>query len=85
MNTTWRKLIDEERKRANDTSDLVHCTLTEEQLNEVFDAGMGDDAPSFTLWTEARVYFLAIYDSSVWAASAPRNPCDEVTRRVGGT
>ena len=44
------------------------------------------DGKPFTAWTERRVYFPAMYDGSVWVASAPRNPCDEAhdSAFVGG-
>lgn len=38
----------------------------------------------FTVWTKDRVYFPAGYDSSLWVASVPRNPCDESVEYVGG-
>ena len=83
--TTWRKLIAEAMRNAEDPGPLVACTLTEEQLDAEFSSGFGAaEGKPFTAWTEKRVYFPAVYDGSEWAASAPRNPCDEATEHVGG-
>ena len=85
MTTTWRELIDVARKRAEDTSEVVHCTLTDQQLDVEFDDSYGghEGAP-FTLWTKERVYFPIVYDGSEWAGSAPRNPCEESVEHQGG-
>ena len=83
--TTWRLLITEAQNAAEDWSSVVKCTLSDNELDTEFDAGFGgSNGKPFTLWTEDRVYFPAVYDGSEWVASAPRNPCDEVTFHVGG-
>lgn len=83
--TTWRKEISFAAERADDDGTLRACTLTEEQLDLVFDAGWGGtNGIPFTAWTETRVYFPIVYDGSEWAGSAPRNPCDEPTGHQGG-
>lgn len=85
MKTTWQQLIDAERRRVKDDSDVVHCTLTNHQLNVEFNDSYGSaEGEKFTLWTKQRVYFPVVYDGSEWAGSAPRNPCDEATEHMGG-
>ena len=83
--TTWRKEIEiEMRERGETWADAVKCTLDDAGLDAEFDNGYGSPAgAAFTLWTAQRVYFPATYDGSEWAASVPRNPCDEATDHVG--
>ena len=38
----------------------------------------------FIAWTAKRVYFCVTYDSSFWAESVPRDPCDELPEEFGG-
>lgn len=81
MKTTWRAEIAKEAG----SEPLIACTLTDEELDRPFDAGYGgSEGKPFTAWTETRVIFPAVYDGSEWAASAPRNPCEEATEHVGG-
>lgn len=84
--TTWRELIASEMEAHGETwADVVACTLDDAGLDVEFDNGFGGvrGAP-FTLWTARRVYFPATYDGGEWAASVPREPCDEVSHHVGG-
>ncbi len=83
---TWRKLITEAMDYiGEDWSDVVAMTLTAEQLDVKFDAGYGGaEGVPFTLWTKERVYFPVTYDGAESVGSAPRNPCDEACRHVGG-
>ena len=83
---TWRNLItDEMKERGESWEDVVACTLTDEELDAEFDDGLGlIEGKSFTLWTKKRVYFPWAYDGSEYCGSAPRDPCDEATRHVGG-
>lgn len=70
---------------SGDAGPVVHCTLSAEQLFERFDDGFGSvEGRPFTAWTETRVYFPTDYDGAENVASAPRNPCDEVTDHIGG-
>lgn len=83
---TWRELITEAMNDNQETwDDVVHCTLTKEQLDVQFDDGFGgvEGAP-FTLWTKANVYFPICHDGAEWAGSAKRDPCDEATQHLGG-
>lgn len=86
MNATWRVLItDEMLCRGESWSDVLKCTLSDSQLDTVFDAGYGSaEGEPFTLWTHNRVYFPVDYDGSETVASVLRNPCDKKTKHVGG-
>jgi len=81
----WKKEIIEECERYNeDTSSLVY-TISDEELNKEFDSGYGmGEGCMFTAWSTNRVYFPVVYDGSEWVGSAPRNPCEESCRHVGG-
>ena len=84
--TTWREEISEEMEAHGETwADVVRCSLNDAGLDRRFDCGFGgvQGAP-FTLWTTARVYFPAAYESCEWVASVPRHPCGEATEHVGG-
>ena len=84
MDITWREMIDRARDEAKD-GPIIKCTLTDEQLDVRFYRGYGGrEGEPFTAWTEARVYFPAVYDGAEWVESVPRDPCDEVTDHVGG-
>ena len=85
-NTSWRQLITKEMDRHGDTWDAVEwSTFKGDQLDRQFDNGYGyPEGASFTLWTQSRVYFPAMYDGAEWAASVPRNPCAEAVDHIGG-
>ena len=83
---TWRKKLTELLARDGKTwSDLIGCTLTDEQadaeLIPYYDRVQG---ASFTAWTENRVYFPVCYDGAEWIGSVPRHPCNEKTEHMGG-
>ena len=79
---TWRQLLEE---AIGDDERILGTTLTDEEYDKEFDAGFGgSEGCPFTLWTDRRVYFPDTYDGSEWAASVPRNTCDEATDHVGG-
>ena len=84
--TTWRKMILEEMKDHEDSWDsLVSYTLTDKELDAVFDSGYGgEEGHPFTAWTETRVYFPVCYDGAEWCASVPRNPNGHPTHHIGG-
>jgi len=84
--TTWREKITKAMTKQGETWDDVEaCTLDDEGLDVSFYPGYGvSEGAPFTLWTQTRVYFPAVYDGAEWADSAPRNPCDEATRHIGG-
>lgn len=75
--TTWRIMISEEMHEQNDAwSDLVGCTLNQNDLDEEF-ACHSDSGKPFTVWTKTRVYF-SVHSSGVpRCESVPRHPCDE--------
>ena len=65
--------------------DVVASTFAAGSDLTLFDSGYGlPEGEPFTLWTSRRVYFPVQYDGSEFAGSAPRNPCAEKTRHVGG-
>ena len=78
----WREMINKELPEGEA---LVACTLSDEELNQSFDAGYGlaKGAP-FTAWSETRVFFPVVYDGAEWVGSVPRNPCAEVCEHFGG-
>lgn len=84
--TNWKELIDQELKYQNESwTDIVKSTLSQEQLNVLFNSsfGMAEGVP-FTIWTHKRVYFPVQYDGAEWCESVPRDPCDEITYHIGG-
>lgn len=84
--TTWRKqILHEMEERRESWGTVESCTLSDEELDVEFDAGYGGaNGKPFTLWTDDRVYFPAVYDGAEWVASVPRNPNEEATAHVGG-
>ena len=70
--------------RPADPGPIIACTLTEAELDEPFDGGLGCAmGKPFTAWTLARVYFPTEYDGAEGVGSAPRNPCNEWTKHQG--
>lgn len=64
---------------------IIACTRTDAEMSVKFNGGYGsEEGCSFTAWSEKRVYFPVCYDGAEWVGSAPRNPCEEHTRHVGG-
>lgn len=86
MNTTWRKSITHQMTAWDeDWSDVEACTLSEEELDTVFDCGYGCiEGKPFTVWTKNRVYFPEGYDGAEQATSVARHPDNEPTSHVGG-
>jgi len=84
-NTTWRKLIKKELAKNGDSeSDILFQTLSQEELDDEFDAGHGiSNGLPFTMWTIDHVYFPAVYDGWEWCASVRRDPCDLKTAHIG--
>ena len=85
-NTTWKKLIEEAMAfHAESMSDVVSCTLSQEEMNEEFYDGYGgSEGKPFTLWTKKRVYFPVVYDGAEWCESVSRDPNGAPTDHVGG-
>ena len=84
LKTCWREIIFSELIR-NDESwyDVVYCTLTEEQLDKVFDDRSGcAEGEAFTVWTKNRVYFPTQYDGAESCASVSRNPDGKPTDHI---
>jgi hypothetical protein len=84
---SWHKMTEEEMSKHSDSmGNLVKLAIEDNsKFLEPLDVGFGRDrGASFTLWTEERVYFPAVYDGIIWVASVPRNPCDAVTEHIGG-
>lgn len=82
MPTTWRELIGEEMKEHGESwDDAMHTAFV---ALDTFEREFGgSQGQPFTVWTEARVYFPAVYDGSEWCASVPRNPTSEVMGHIG--
>lgn len=81
----WRNMLKAEFEARGDDFAKMTTTLTEEQLNRVFDTGFGgSEGAPFTAWGEEYVYFPVVYDGAEWVGSAPRFICDEATEHVGG-
>lgn len=79
--TTWR----EEIAATADGDAIIACTLTDEELDAIFNAGYGEvNGKPFTAWSDRYVYFPICYDGSEWVGRAPRNPCNEATQHEGG-
>lgn len=79
--SNWKEMIAEE---AGDDV-IIACTLTDEQMLREFDSGYGGtEGDAFTAWSEKYVYFPICYDGAEWVGKAPRNPCDEATKHMGG-
>lgn len=85
MKTNWRKLIEVELKKQEESwVDVVSCTLLEKELDEEFDGGFGaPEGKPFTLWTHDRVYFPVCYDGAEWVSSVSRLPDAVPTEHVG--
>ena len=84
--TNWKALIEKEMIEQNDSfSNLIECTLTEQELLIEFDKGYGDtEGKPFTLWTKTRVYFPVTYDGAEWVGSVSRDPDGKATEHFGG-
>ena len=84
--TTWRKELEATMGSLGESwDDVERCTLTNEQLDDVFDNSFGtSEGEPFTLWTADNVYFPAVYNGKEWVAVVPRNPIPIATNHVGG-
>ena len=81
--TSWELEIYLERDRWGDQSEIVKCTLTEDELKRKFDPNFeAVAAPAFLMWTHERVYFSHEYSDCQSVESVPREPCDEVPRHL---
>ena len=85
---SWRMLITKEMKYHKETwEDVVYCTLSNTQLDIMFNYGFSEkwtEGAPFTLWTHQRVYFPVGFDGYESVASAPRFPSNEAMRHVEG-
>lgn len=83
---TWREMIGWEMEAQNDDwSNVVSNTMSESEMDVVFDASYGSaNGIAFTVWTKTRVYFPCQYDGSEWCDSVPRDPDGCATSHVGG-
>jgi hypothetical protein len=84
-NTNYRQDLTEKLAKNGETwADVESHTLSETQLDELFDHGYGcSNGAPFTLWTKNHVYFPAVYDGAEWIAFVPRHPNGRVTEHVG--
>ena len=84
---TWRESIKREMSFHADHFDDIISEVSDISgwMDVEFDESYGiKEGPSFTLWTKKRVYFPVQYDGSEWVGSVPRDPCNEITRHMGG-
>ena len=83
---TWKKLIENEMERNNESfDDIEYCTLSPEELDKKFDAGFGCvDGEPFTVWTKNRVYFPTSYDGAEDCASVSKIIDKNPTQHIGG-
>lgn len=80
---SWGAMLAQEVEEAGDI--IVSSTLTKSQSDEQFSCGYGcPEGCEFTAWGEKYVYFPATYDGAEWVEKVPRNPCDELTKHIGG-
>lgn len=84
MALSWREALTEEMAIHGETfADIVSNTMTDEQMDKVFDAGFGGvEGVPFTVWTARRVYFPTEYDGAEWVASVSRDPDGKPTTHV---
>lgn len=85
---SWVDMIRDEMAERGDSMESVEACvppLDSDGMTRPFDNGYGcSEGCPFTLWTATRVYFPVTYDGAESVGSAPRNPCAEATRHVGG-
>lgn len=84
--TTWRRALERcMHRHGEQLSDIVSNTMTAAEMDTEFndDYGGSEGCP-FTVWTQYRVYFPAVYDGAEWVTSVPRSPNGERTEHVGG-
>ena len=80
----WRKEITRAMLVSGESwDDVVFSTLTEEQLDKVFDDSFGAaEGEPFTVWTKDRVYFPKEYDGAESCESVSRNPDGKPTDHI---
>lgn len=81
---TWRKLITEDMEEYGETwADLVSLTLTDSELDTIFDAQeYAMQGKPFTAWSKRRVYFPVVYDGKEFVASVSRHPDGIPTKHI---
>ena len=85
--TNWRELILKAmREHGESLGDIIANTLNEQEMGIKFPRGhkAGLEGQPFTIWTNNRVYFPAVYDGSEWVESVSRNPDGKATHHIGG-
>lgn len=83
--TTWHELISDEMRDYGDDWAAVESAVGAEHFDLSFDEDYGGRrGQPFTVWTERRIYFPAIYDGAEWVASISRNPDGIATEHIGG-
>jgi len=82
---SWEELLKRECLLNDDDYSKIICTLSKNKRAKKFNTGFGlIEGERFSAWTDDYVYFPEVYDGLESVASVPRNPCDKVTRHVGG-
>ena len=94
--STWRSLIEEEKKARGDTTPIVDVQWVmsaiepngaEASLDVHIDGPLesGPGGQPFVAWTEKRVYFSLFYDGyGHYVKSVPRDPCENVQKIAAG-
>lgn len=85
--TNWRELILKAMEIYGESlKDIISNTLNEQEMDVKFSRGhkAGLEGQPFTIWTDKRVYFPAVYDGSEWVESVSRNPDGNATHHIGG-
>ena len=83
--TTWRAELKTTFHKTGDDYSQMICTLSDAELDEVFDSSYGsDEGHSFTAWGPTYVYFPVCHAGAEWVGHAPRNPCPWHTPHQGG-
>jgi hypothetical protein len=82
----WKNMLMKEMELYGETlDDIVYNTMTEDDMNKMFDNGYGgEEGCIFTVWTEKSVYFPICYDGAEWVGRVSRNPDGVPTRHLGG-
>lgn len=77
---SWRSLLIEALEwREDEWCDIEHVTLSEAELDELFDADsyVTNKGRPITAWTKNWVYFAHSYDGKESIRSVPRNPVNQ--------
>lgn len=82
--TNWRRLIGARIKGVGESwADVVACTLSEDELDVVFNDGFGwAEGKPFTVWTHKHVFFPVDYDGAESVGCVSRDPDGKATMHI---